>query len=220
MPKVKQETINFEGKPFVAIYSVDGRGLFTVHLPEVVREVLNCTCVTDNTLADCQREFRKALERYWEAQTSTERVILYQVKATAHIWNDERVVYSEKDISFTEGMAISVAAQVFDERAIKSADGSIQYRYDKVEDCKLNKRAVTYGARFDKWPRERPENRLPYTPEREEFFCKISRGLEAVILQLDQLQDTEKAQAIADSGVLALPTVEQTKSLTSHTYDE
>jgi hypothetical protein len=206
MPKVKQESINFEGTTFVSVYSVDGRGLFTVQLPESVRQILNYSCITAATLEACQQEFKNTLQKYYEAQTTTKRVILYEILATAYVWDDqkERCLYNEKDISFCEGCAVSVAAQVFDERAIQSSKGSIHYRYDKVEDCKLNKRAVTYAARFDTWPRTRPEKRLDYTPEREEFFIKISRGLEAVILQLDQLNNTETALQCIDSGILSL----------------
>jgi hypothetical protein len=41
-----------------------------------------------------------------------------------------------------------------------------------------------------------------WTKEREEFFAKIGRAMENVILQLKQLDDPKRALQIADSGRL------------------
>lgn len=44
--------------------------------------------------------------------------------------------------------------------------------------------------------------RLPWTKERQEFFAKIGRSMEHVILQLKQLSDPKRALEIADKGRL------------------
>lgn len=189
------------------VYNVDSKGNFTAKLPIAVKEALEEGEVRADNLHDCEQNFREALERFEKSQTTKRRVILYKVQATAWIWNDseERCVYNEKEISFTDGAAVSIQAAVFDECEIKSPDGSVRYRYDEVVDTKLRQRAVRMCARFNKFPHARHEHQLPYTPEREEFFIKLSRGLESLVLQLNQLNDITKALAFADSGRLALP---------------
>jgi hypothetical protein len=139
MPRVKQERIVFEDDAFDSVYHVDSDGVFHVRLPEAVRAVLGWEQVHAETLEKCQQAFKDALKRYRESVTKVLRVILYDVKATAHIMDDsgERCLYSERGVSFCNGAAVSIAAQVFDEHETKSADGTLIYRYVKVEGCDL-----------------------------------------------------------------------------------
>jgi hypothetical protein len=206
MPKVKTFKTYFGGEEFQAVFHVDGKGLFTARIPDSAAQVLNFNEVQGNTLDACEKAFEKAKKDLGSACTTTERVILYDVKATAHIMDaaGERCMFFEKEISFTHGTALSVAAQVFDEKCITYPDGEKQYRYDAVKGAALSRSSVSSGADFRLWRDQKEAHRMVYSPEREAFFLKIARAMDSVILQLQKLKFAEEAVKIADSGVLQL----------------
>jgi hypothetical protein len=217
MPKVKQETYCFHEGQFLAVFNIDASGAFTCKLPDYMAEILGYALVQSDTLDKCQKAFKEATTAYHNAKTVSSKVILYETEATAHIWDKkhERVIYNDKQIAFTHGAAVSVAALVMDEFVTTHANGKKTYRYKRVADSKLNKSSAGICADF-RTLNEYCETQMPWTQEREDFFLKISTAMEAVIMQLQQLRNGEKALAIADSGQLALPeNTDDTKTKTN-----
>lgn len=208
MPKVKSYNRPFEGAPFQVIINVDSGGQFSTRLPAPVAARLGFNVVTGKTLQGCESAYLKALEDYEKSSTNRETVILYDVQANTYILHptEERLLHKSDSIHFCHGAAIAVAAMVFNEVQITQADGTIQYDYEEGHGYALNRCSVAKRSDFRIRVDDHPyEHRMPYSTEREQFFIKIAKAMDAVTLQLLQLSDRDKALAFADAGVLQIP---------------
>jgi hypothetical protein len=205
MPVIRTETIPFDKKPFKKTFTVNVTGMFSCKLPEPVAEVMGFEAVNANTLDDCDRTFNKTLQDYYARNTSVRRLIVYKVLNNAYIWNSEgtKVICNDKQIGFCDGVAISVCANVFDEHKTET-NGETTYFYKEVKDNGILP-SLKAGEHFtrhtgdDPITASRDIQAIEFSPERLEFFNKVGKGLEAVILQMQALQGSN-AQAVIDTG--------------------
>lgn len=209
MPTVKTFTSYFNGQPFKQVFKVDGSGTFSSTLAPGMFDVLGYGSVISDTLEGCESAVKEAHKAYQEASTQRSKVILYQIKLNAYIWRDDRCVLNQTHMGFYPGVAVSVVAGVFTERKVASGD-HVRYFYD-LEESHLPK-SILCGAKDLARPGERhpAKNRLDWTPELEELFCRVGLGLEAVILQLEQFDRADNLPQLAAQMMKALPAPEVT----------
>lgn len=207
MPVIKTDTLRFESKDFKRVIRVGSTGNFSCEVPAAVTNTLGIKAVTGATLEQCMSEFNAALIRYKESRTEVRKVIIYAVKSRACIWDnrEERVIFRSDEIHFSDGLCLSVCVGVFNERKISATDGSAHYAYDLLE-CDLPRSICEYSNVLTSCLQGQQATKIiDWTPEREEFFNRIGKGLEAAVLQLSQLSNPATVLQLADSGVLALP---------------
>lgn len=223
MPIVKTDTGYWPGYEYKRQVRYTNKDGFTCAIPAEAARVIGYASVGGKSCDDCIRNWEKAMEDWETSNTVTTKVILYRVQRNICMTTRPDVpvagqdhlswkcTMSEKDISFCDGMALAVTAGVFEEKAI-TLNGKVRHNYDVIRDQlpdSIEERASTLEYSYG-----RPDDvkRLEWTPEREDFFRKIARGMEALILMFEKLQDVETTKQIVDSGggfaLLAAPTQE------------
>lgn len=223
MPIVKTDTGYWPGYEYKRQVRYTNKDGFTCVIPAEAARVVGYASVGGKSCEDCVRNWEKAMENWKTALTVTTKVILYRVQRNIFMStrpdfpvagqdrHDWKCTMSTADISFCEGMALAITAGVFEEKAI-TINGKTHYSYDMIQD-RLPDSIEEKAARLEhSYGRPDDVKRLEWTPEREDFFRKIARGLEALILMFEKLQDAETTRQIADSGggfaLLAAPTQE------------
>lgn len=205
MPKVKTDTVYFDDKQYRRNFKVNASGEFSVNFPKVAGELLGCgTVLTGNTLSEVYNLWRAKAAEYKQTQTQTSKVVVFSFETSASIWSEEeqRVVFTSNEISFSEGTAVSVWWCPCIEQVVISTDGSKHYRYINDEG-----NLVRLCGKADPSHGERVEDghRIEWSEEREAFFERINAGMETLILALASLhEDKAKLLACAD-GKLSLP---------------
>jgi hypothetical protein len=210
MPVVKTDTFLFEGKDgprqFKRQVQCDTKGRFSINLPTEVAEVLGVGVACGRTMDDAFREWKDLLIKYKATQTASRKVILYTAAFTCYIWQGDRVVENRNDVHFTRGgTAINVAALVCMEHVRTLPDGSKNYSYSPIEG-----HALPTGI-MNRFPMPRLAEPKPFptlmewTAEREEFFARIGRGMDALCLKLASItDDPNKLAEIANSSAVGL----------------
>lgn len=200
MPTINRERIGFEGASFVREIKVNAdSGQFSIALPPQCVAAGMPAEVKADTKARVLREFAEALAEYKKRATTKRRIIAYRFKATCFIWNGERCIHRAEEISFCDGTALSLMAQVFDEHETIASDSQRSYRYEPLES------SIPKGLGFK---RDNPapfnskaENQIPWTPAAEDFFAKIGRSMEDMILAMKSgFQTPETVALLVQSG--------------------
>lgn len=215
MPKMLTETRHFGRVKFIRVVNFNQKTGFTCKLPEEAASVLGISEVRGETLKQCNEAFEKAVKDWTDSKTKTRKVILYSVERNAHITDSEkgddgeykftRLLLQKHDIHFTKGsgLGLAVTAGVYTEHEI-TVNGAVRFNYEWI--AHQFPSCLEVGDQRLGWARgEKARNCMDWTPERHEFFEKIASGLSKLILMFEQLQDAEKALAIADSGKLLIP---------------
>jgi hypothetical protein len=190
MPVVSTSGIVFESKPFRKVVKVSAGGEFSIALPEPVYRTLHIReAAIGNTLAEVERAFKKVLDSYAAAKTTKQKVILYRVRDNSAIMRDGCCIHSNNEISFTDGVTLSVWAIVCIESETTLEDGSKVYDYETVESA-----LPTLTRHGDLRPRyqKRAEHFLVWTERREQFFCWVMTRLEDLILKLQEVSGDQK----------------------------
>ena len=155
-------------------------------------------------MGDVLNRYQEALVEYEKTTSVTRKLIVYQFKCKAYIWHptEERVIYKSSqggsEISFCDGTAVGIAATVVEETEFTQSTGKPHYSY-KVVASSLPKGMQKLWTPVHG---ERVRVFMDWTQEREDFFARIGRGIEAVILQLATLDNPKDAAMIADTGKL------------------
>jgi len=204
MAVVKTEKRPFGGEVVELKVKCDSEGEFSASLPAFAIATLGYNIVTAKSLEEAIKKWSKAGADYTSTQTKCEKVILYLVSANAYIWDDkaDKLIHNYQDRAHSrEGISLSVIATVANEFQLTLPDGKVRYRYEEVESG-LPK-SMDEFSHFNYWNHgDQEKHRLIWTQEREDFFTKIGRAMESVIIQLKQLDDPVRALAIADTGRL------------------
>ncbi len=221
MPVLSKTKMPFENTWYDRIVKVDARGSFTINLPPQVAAAVDVREVKGRTLSEAEGLAGDQIEKYRKTKRTTMKVIAYEYKCTAYItdppaapnvrpavthnaddeedeFSDYRVLLYEQGISFTNGLALSLEAGVFEETATVSADGkSTVYRYKKIQSTI----PIAVSHRLKPCGPDRAEPMMPWTEEREAFFTKIGLALSSLVLQLHQAtEDETKLRKLIDSG--------------------
>lgn len=204
MPVVKTEKRYFAGEAVELKVKCNSDGEFSADLPAFCVSTLGYNIVKDKSLEVVIKKWTNAAVEYTDTKTKSEKVILYEVQASAYIWDfkgDKLIADFQDGGSHKEGLSLTVFAVVANEFQLTKPDGKIRYRYEEVE-TDLPESMADF-RHFDwRLHGEQATGRLPWTKERQEFFAKIGRSMEQVILQLKQLSDPKRALEIADKGRL------------------
>jgi len=211
MPVVKTESRYFLGVKWKMQVRCNQDGIFRIKMPDRIRNEMGVNEVSGKTINDAMRSMTEKLDEFSALQTTERKVIIYNFQATAYITapdpdpnaepDDYICVLNRDDISFCEGMAMSLTAGVFIEYATARSDGKTSYRYEPIESsipwCLKDRRSIgRAGVSY-----EQPDKMLDWTEKRELFFRRMGESFANLILGLDKLTDTnETLLSFADSG--------------------
>lgn len=203
MPVVKTEQRHFGGQGVELKVKCNSDGEFSADLPAFAVATLGYNVVKAKSLGECIEKWNKAGSDFTDTNTKCEKVILYAVQANAYIWDDkeDRLIKDFHDSHGQDGISLSVIATVANEFQLTMPDGKVRYRYEELESDIPH--SMDDFRHFDwRLHGDQEKHRLVWTKEREEFFAKIGRAMESVILQLKQLSDPKRALEIVDTGKL------------------
>lgn len=207
MPTISTETVHLDRadgtKTFQKKTCVDAAGVFSVKLPPEFAPVLGKDVIKAVTRAGIDQEWRVALAQFRERSTTTSRVILYSVALRAYIFHDRVELQTGLDgLSHREpGVSAELWAGVFDESVTTTPGGKKLYSYRPVADTLIPaslRRALpdSFNWNSGQWGKQ-----MPWTKEREQFFCRLGLGFESLIKQLHALtHDASALIAVADGG--------------------
>ncbi len=189
MAIVSKEQIYFMGESFHRVVRVLRDGSFRIKYPDVIRETTGVDDAVADTLSEVFRIFSEELQRYKDSETTTKKVILYDI---------------QDDISFSHGVALAIAASVAIESKFEY-EGNITYRYDSVkseDDLPFSIRSfghlnATYG--------KQATNAIDWTPERHQFFTRMCTAMLELKGKLSDLgKDRENLLKYADDGLFLI----------------
>lgn len=187
------------------VVTCNAEGQFKAEIPQFALGVLGYGTVSGKTIDEVIKKWLEASVHYTETKTKTNKVILYEVEANAYIYRDDRCIarYEDRGSGFSHGISLNVVAVVCNEIQLTLPNGKVRYNYEEVEDHNLpNSMADMRHFQWGVGRGEEAKSKLPWTQEREDFFAKIGRAMEDVIMQLKQLDDPTRALEIADAGKL------------------
>lgn len=211
MPIVTTETIHFDGVDFSLKYCVDRKGVWSLKLPASLVERLG---TQDHAYADTLDELKKEWKRLWkeykEASTSTERIIAWKTEIKARIRADEELLINKAELSFADGLALSLSVGVFDRHTTKTGS-KVHTSFDLVD----NVISSSAEFRIEYWDWEQGLVKwMPWTQEREDFFAQLVTAFENIILRLNNFlgdNSEKKLIEIIDQHLPLLPTRTETK---------
>jgi len=166
MAIIRTETMWFGGEKFIKRIKVDKDGEFSIKLPPEANDILGYDIVKADTQSQALELFRVALIDYQNAQTTTRKVIIYEVKHNTAELN-------EKDLHFESGVGLVVTARVYIEHKIRIKDED-KYNYKKLdfdsdEDLPHGLGVIDFYGHADKVHK----NAIDWTQERHDFFIMI-----------------------------------------------
>lgn len=200
MPTIQRTKYPFENeRNFVREVKCDAGGEFTCRLPDTAASLLGRTEVCGRSLKEVLQNFHEAIEEYKAINTTRRRVILYQVKMNAYVFEGEFCVLNRDDISFTAGVAVAVMADVYEEVKISGPKGC-QYTYER-KDSKLPRSIQKGTQRLAGGFYKQPFGALvEWSEERELFFCRLGLALERIAMELDKLSSPDKVLGMIAAG--------------------
>lgn len=214
MPVISRTTENLNGVPWKKVVKVDSGGTFEINVPEAVTKAFGTTTVSGSTFEAAQRALNELIERFKAANTRVRRVIIHSVKAKAHIFepdrsalHGERFVFRTDEISFTDGIALSIEVGVYDETTVE-ANGHTSISYEYVK----SKLPVQVAQRYVVQHHREPRAVIEWTQEREDFFVRVVRAMEWLVLEMQKLKDPESLQLIIERGQFLLPAASSVSS--------
>ena len=170
------------------VIKCDASGTFTCNLPPQIVTVLGIAEVQGISRSEVLKKVTEIFDRYRSSRLTEEKVILYEVKYHAYIYNGDRCVFRSEqgvnELSFCHGTGISVAAAVCTERCTTEANGNKTYEYDEIKSSLPCGMSCGFNVRVHGYRTGRKDNLLPWTQERENFFAKIGNGLDAEVRYL------------------------------------
>jgi len=184
------------------------RGCFYTKLPEELHGSIGKE-VTGETESETRQRFFDALKEYKEADVTEEKVIIYKIEMTASIDNgkdwkhpDYEVVYKEDDLSFVEGIGISLFCDV---KIRKEYNTSKFLETEYFETEHTIPQSVTRCDGHFRIKIDKECNVIPWTQEREEFFRRTALALEKMVLNIDKFfSEQDKFLQLVDSGKFLL----------------
>ena len=211
MPQVRSRTVRFDGKNYVRKTTVDKEGVFRIRLPVAARKILQCEEISAPTLKEVEDLWDEKVEEYKQARTVERKVIYYRFESNSAICRPDpndpeglECIFDSDDISFCEGVAIAVSAQVLTETTITYSDGKEFRTYNETKSSLPSSmtnvdRSYVPGANEDR------DQIIEWTPERELFFKELGEAIETLILKMDNLlKDQKQLLEAIDSGARAL----------------
>ncbi len=203
MPQVRSRTVRFDGRDYVRKTTVDKHGVFRIRLPMAAREILKCDEISAPTLKEVERLWDEKVREYKAARTVERKVIYYKVSSNSNLYGPDEHDPSD-DISFCEGVAIAVAAQVLTETKITYSNGEETYSYRR-ERCTLPGSMCDVDRSFRPDHEDEYDHVIEWTPEREVFFKELGEAIEKLILKMNSLLgDRKQLLAVIDSGARIL----------------
>lgn len=197
MPQVRSRTVRFDGKSYVRKTTVDKDGVFHIRLPMAARDILKCDEISAPTLKEVEKLWDEKMGKYKSARTIERKVIYYRIQCNSS-------EYEGEDISFCDGVALAVAAQVLTETKGTYSDGKKSYSY-RVEKSSLPDSMTRVDRSFHGLQNEDPDCMIDWTPEREAFFKQVGEAIDQLIVKLDSvLNNRERLLEIIDSGARVL----------------
>jgi hypothetical protein len=207
MGVVTTETIHFDAAPFKKVIRCNRDGLFRIKYPEaLVRLLGDPKEAVAETMDAAEKEFGQRLWEYKQAGTTTRKVIIYRIKLRCSIRHPatddqpERTLFRD-DISFGNGLGVTVWANVFEETRVQLGDDKARYNYGRVESTLPA--SIRHASSMMGIGRQGEQDgcAIEWTAEREAFFGRISEAMEALCLKLDDMtaEGAEKLAEIADT---------------------
>lgn len=221
MPTISKEKIPFKNKAgetvdFVRELKVTSYGTFSVDLPPDAVEVLNVKTAYGQSRAECLKNFNGFMADYASRSSIRKRIIAYKVNLDGEIERDGAPALSKwadyhDHYSKVEGLGLAIRVGVFDEVAVdqpnehRKGKMTTVYRYEAVPSKLPKSVALTELAhRGDRETREW-ETKMPWSQEREDFWVRVSLGLERLILDLaGSFADRKKTLKLADGKATLL----------------
>ena len=199
MPVINTQKLHFERDEFIRKISVDKNGNFSCNLPPAVTALIGTEKCYGKTKNELEAAYERTIKEYESAQTVKRKVILFSIQLGGTICRGDACVFKRDDVSFADGLAIDIAAEVFEECCVRATEGAPRYNYTRLESSIPES---LRGRRYDTWSTcgRQLSNQLEWTQERENFFAKLGLAMESIILELDKLETIDKLTAIADSG--------------------
>lgn len=208
MPIVKTREQGIGGKLFKVQVRVLKDGLFHIKLPDYVAEALGYKEVEDKTMRGVEDKLHDTLKLYQESNTKVTRVICYDIDITARIWDEEReeLLLDLDEVTFTEGMALQVYAEVFEEEKITGSDGSVRYHYksNQVMSNEQLPESIVSHSNYQYSPNrmmKKAEHCMDWTQQRFDFFARLAKAMEKLILDVHRIGDQDKLIEAIDKGV-------------------
>lgn len=192
MAIISTEEIYFLGKRFRRQVRVLRDGLFRIKYPDFIAEVTGQSEVCEETIDSALAKFGKTLELFEKANTSKRKIIIYEI---------------QDKISFSKGIAIGVAASIFNEIRVKMPDGKDHYKYESVGYEDNLPHGLRLNARLKPYPGDqlKAQKYMEWTPERHAFFIKIYEAMDNLKNKMAELGDDHKKMIrFADKGLLLL----------------
>lgn len=187
---VKQATVKLFGVPFKKVYNFDAKsGSFSMKLPDIVRRELNldCTTIIGSSVEDLDRQLDSLVQQVKDKQTVVTKVLAFSAKLTATIWEDvadedgdRRILSKSEEVSFADGLAVSLTAGVYVETKISLDNGfTVKYVYQDS----------TIPRAFRKVYDRDVRGVVPWTQELEDTIAAYCVKLQAVALEAKELED-------------------------------
>jgi len=195
MPVIRTGTIHYEQGTYkqVVKYKVREKR-FSIILPEWTHEYLGYDTVYGETLDRVDTAFAVAMREYDELARYKKRVIVYDFKANAFIWNEDktRCIFRKEEISFSKGTGLSFWYNVLDER---QAPGEKHKKYYLLD------------GRYAQADWHDSLKVIEWTKDRENFCKALETGLEQMIMNAWEFfnQEPDKIAQLIDSGLKLLP---------------
>lgn len=192
MAIVKTEDKLVDGAWFKRKIKCSAAGIFSCELPDYVAEDLGLDVKQEapsgKSMGECLVSWAEKVKEYEKRTTTKTKVICF---------------HFDRDISFSEGLSLSVAARVMEETTITHRNGKKVYNYDDVDDDLPHQLTQGYRPAFRG---EYCENQIPWTPEAEQFFTDLANAMEQLIEKLEGITTTpESVIKFIETGVKLLP---------------
>jgi len=185
--KLKSERIYFHrdsGKAeFIKIIYVDKEsGEFIIPYPTEVVTAMNCVKeATDKDLNLCERKFKKMLNDFIESKESKRKVILYQF-----LYEDGTSRHD--NIAFSDGLVVSLMANVFEETDTTRPNGTHSFSYETVQnDLDWSLKRSSHGTRMAPFDGKKAEDMIPWSEENEAFFNTFAKAMLSLIKKMNHM---------------------------------
>ena len=204
MAIISKEQIGFETGSFLRVIKVNSEGTFSIELPEPVKRTVGFGVVEAESKDAALRMFGEALKKHRESRSTKRKVILFHIERTAYVWRNDKCVLNAtgsgggRTVAFAKGVALAVAANVFEETRIEMEGDKVRFNYDILPST-LPK-SMQEGREIMPVAQLEARNKIDWTEERETFFARLGLAIENIILELEKLDSPETVSALIEAG--------------------
>lgn len=191
MAVVKRATVKLLGSEFRKVYNFDAKsGKFWMLLPGVVRQELNLDYmrISSASVEDLDKQLASLVQQVKDKKTVVTKVIAINAKLTATIYGNgededgnRRIVIQSREVSFADGLAVSLAVGVYNETKTSLENGfTLKYAYQES--------TIPESFRDDRGC----ENAVvvPWTQQLETEIAEYCVKLEDMALKAKELQES------------------------------